>query len=306
MSDTQANDAQRVTLHIGLHFTSADYILKAIGANRTCLKEHGIYVPPKRHAWGTINAMLKRLDGLPPIAEEATEVRTTLLGKAQAQHLFLSDERWASPLRTALEGKTLYPEIGTHVRAVAEIFSSSELQIGLSLINPAIFLSESFASGTGAHLLKTFVEEVDPATLRWRDTLNDLRAALPDIPLVVWAEEDAPLIWPAVMHRLFHLPPDVPLSGRILPLKPLLHDEGYERLQTYLTSHPPKTREQYERVVMVFLNKYGREEALAPRCSIPGWGAEDIEVLTAHYEEDLDSFAQDDSITFLQPVTQPD
>ncbi|WP_417280613.1 hypothetical protein [Celeribacter sp.] len=303
MSDAKEIEKPRVTLHIGVHFTADGYLQRSVSANRARLKAHGVHVPAKRHTWGVISKMLEGLDGLPPIVEEEDEVRRALLGNSGAQHLFLADDRWAAPLRDAVDGETLYPGIGARVAAVAELFSASELQISMALINPAIFMSNSFASGTAPRLLSTFVDQVAPSSLRWRDTVDALRKAVPNVPLLIWAEEDAPLIWPTVMQRLFHLPPEVPVSGRILPLKPLLVEEGFERLKTYLISHPPETTAQYEKVILAFMDKYGREEALAPRCDIPGWDAEAIDVLTAHYEEDLDALAQEEGITLLQPVT---
>ncbi|NVK47296.1 MAG: hypothetical protein HWE33_13410 [Rhodobacteraceae bacterium] len=304
MSDAKETEKPRVTLHIGVHFTADGYLQRSVSANRARLKAHGVHVPAKRHAWSVISKMLENLDGLPPIAEEEDEVRRALLGQSGAQHLFLADDRWAAPLRESVDGEMLYPGIGERVAAVAELFSGAELQISMALINPAVFMSNSFASGTAPRLLSTFVDQVDPAGLRWRDTVEALRAAVPDVPLLIWAEEDAPLIWPTVMRHLFHLPPEEPVAGRILPLKPLLLEEGFERLKTYLIRQAPETPAQYERAIMVFMDKYGREEALAPRCDIPGWGPEDIEVLTAHYEEDLDALAQEEGVTLLLPVTQ--
>ncbi|MBW6419321.1 hypothetical protein [Celeribacter sp. PS-C1] len=303
MNDATETEKPRVTLHIGVHFATTQDLQRSVSANHAQLKKHGVHVPAPRHAWRVISKMLETLDGLPPIAAEEAQVRSALLGTSEAQHLFLADARWAAPLRESVDGEILYPGIGDRVAAVAELFSEAELQISLALINPAIFLHNSFASGTAPRLLSTFVDQVAPESLRWRDTVAALRAAVPDVPLLIWAEEDAPLIWPTVMRHLFHLPPEVPVAGRILPLKPLLSQEGFEQLKSSLTSHPPETPVQYEHVIMAFMEKYGREEALSPHCDIPGWDAEDIDILTAHYEEDLEALAQEEGITLLQPVS---
>ncbi|SFJ35825.1 hypothetical protein [Celeribacter neptunius] len=309
MTETQTapghpNTPTWVNLHIGVHFTANGYLPENVQENEERLKANGIYTPTMRHARAVILSMLEQLDGLPPIKPEEEEVMMRLLGQPSAGKLFLSDDRWSASLRDSFSGDMLYSEIAERVAPVTELFASSDLQISLSLINPAVFLYNSLTSGTAQSRIQGFLERVDPETLRWRDTIAALRSAVPDVPLLIWCEEDAPLIWPRVLHKLFNLSGDQPLTGALAPLRPLLEDEGFIRLDAYLRSHPPETQAQYEQVILLFLDKYGRPDVLAPRCDIPGWDDIDIEAVSAHYEEDIAELAQSEGITFLLPGTQ--
>lgn len=298
---SQAHETAWINLHIGVHFAGAAYLPESLNANEGLLKKTGMHAPSPRQARAAILGMIDQLDGLPPILPEEEAVLSRLRGDTGARNLFMFDDRWAAPLRSAFNGDILYSEIDERVLPVAELFASSKLQISLSLLNPGVFLNNSLSSEPAEKHVRDFIKRIDPETLRWRDTVAKLRKALPDVPLLLWCEEDAPLIWPDVLRHLFNLPDDCPVLARLAPLRPLIEKEGFIRLETYLRKHPPETRAQYEQVIMLFLDKYGKHEALIPHCDVPSCNAETLEIMSANYEEDVAYLAQQDGITFLLP-----
>lgn len=290
-----------VTLHIGTHFTASRYLDKVLEANMSTLSEAGVHVPTQRHARSVLIGMLKELDGLPPIFEEEQAVLDRLLGKSPADKILLWDDRWSAPLRNAFEGDHLYAPMARIAPRVAELFSCSEFQISLSVMNPAVFLEFARRSDTVPKHIADFLSRVSPDTLSWRDTIDALRHKLPNVQILIWAEEDAPLIWPNVIRRLAHLPEGAPLTGHHLPAAHLLEAEGLTRLKTYLETHPPRTATQHEQVMTVFLEKYGKPEMLTPTCELPGWTDADIARVSARYEADLIALSEEDGIDVIAP-----
>jgi hypothetical protein len=293
----------QVTLHIGVQFSSGRDILLSARANAQLLREQGVFLPPIRKARKTIDETLRRLDGMPPIPEEQTELLTSLTGPGEVRHLVLDDDLRAGSLRDLFNGPALYNGLETRIAPTAELFSQTQFRLSLALINPAVFLDRALASGNATRTLQSFAETADPTRLSWREMVQRLRRAMPEVPLVLWCDEDAPLIWPQVMRHLFALPQGAILKARLQPLQPLLEPEGLTRLRAYLEKFPPDTHAQYERVILLFLDKYGIEDALSPRCDIPGWDSAKIAEVTARYEDDIVALAQDEGVTLILPDT---
>ncbi|MCA0044522.1 hypothetical protein [Celeribacter litoreus] len=227
---------------------------------------------------------------------------TRVFGRNRSHRALLADDRLASPLRSAFDGSFLYPSIGERVRQFAELFYSSKLQISLSLLNPAAFIHYALVTSSTSKHIEKFLGRVPPEAIGWYDTVMSLKAANPDVPIVLWAEEDAPFIWPRVLRKLAYLPEGTPLNGYHAPLIPLLEDEGLARLQDHLKNAPPPSDEAFEEVISDYLEKFGMVEKLSPRCEIPGWDDRIIADVTARYEEDLERLAQEDGIEVIAPT----
>lgn len=294
---------KRVHLHIGLHFAGTTRIVEGLRQNSQGFAERDIRTPPARLYRRAMTELLERLDGLPPIEAEEIALLDEILQGNAAKTVIMADANWASPLAEALHADRLYPDIGTRVAPIAELFESSDLRLSLALRNPAVFAQNLQDSGKARGATSSFLRSVQPENLRWHDTVEALRNALPNVPLTLWCEEDTPLIWPRVMRQIAGLPNDAKLRGGFAALRDLIQPEGLKRLQVFLTKHPPETDAQYERTVLAFLDKYGKEDALDEPCDLPGWDAGVIDMVTQHYEEDIAKLSARDDITFLLPAT---
>ncbi|WP_339692976.1 hypothetical protein [Celeribacter baekdonensis] len=304
MTETDQTAARRrVHLHIGVHFAGTTRIVESLRQNSQGFAERGIRTPPARLYRQAMTGLLERLDGLPPIETEEIELLDDILQGNTAKAVIMADANWASPLAEALHSDRLYPDIGTRVAPIAELFESSDLRLSMALRNPAAFVQSAQDSGKARGATNAFLRNVQPETLRWCDTVDALRSALPNVPLTLWCEEDTPLIWPRVMRQIAGLPKDATLRGGFAALRDLIQPEGLKRLQVFLAGHPPETDAQYERTVLAFLDKYGKEDALDEPCDLPGWDANVIETVTQHYEDDIAALSARNDITFIAPAS---
>lgn len=295
----------KVTLHIGLHFTGKPILIESLAANHAALEQVNTSVPSWRSYSKPIKALIHKLDGLPPIGAEEDALLAQIISKSEPKHLIMSDPNWASPSDDIFLGGMLYRDIGKHTREVTELFSTSDLRISLAVKNPAFFVSDAVKQKKNSGPINNFLRWADPLMLSWVDVVDKLQAAAPDIPITMWCEEDAALIWPTVLRTIMGTPPDAPIDAGHAALAPLLQPEGLQRFLAFIEKYPPKSQEKLEKIALAFLDKYATETALLPQCDVPTWSAETILDVTENYEEDIATLAARDNINFILPAQQP-
>ena len=128
-----------------------------------------------------------------------------------------------------------------------------------------------------------------------------MRAAAPEARLVVWCNEDTPLIWPEILRAMGAMPDSMEIRGLNDFLGTIMSAEGVQRMESYLATHPVKTPAQRQRVVTAFLDKYALADELVMELDQPGWTTELVERLTANYLDDCATIAAMQGVTFLAP-----
>jgi hypothetical protein len=126
-------------------------------------------------------------------------------------------------------------------------------------------------------------------------------AALANQPLVVWCNEDTPLIWPEVLRSLAGLPPEAELAGDFALLDAIMAPEGMTRMRAYLEAHPPRNAAQRRKIVTAFLDKFGLAEHIEMDVALPGWDAALIDDITAAYDADAAEIAAMPGVQFIAP-----
>ena len=130
--------------------------------------------------------------------------------------------------------------------------------------------------------------------------MRDIRAANPDVPITVWADEDSPLVWPEVLQAVADLPEGVQLDGTNDLLASLMTTRGLGRMTSYMNARPPASILDRRRIVTAYLERFGRPEALEVNVSLPGWTAEMVARMTENYERDLAIIATLPEVTMIE------
>ncbi len=145
------------------------------------------------------------------------------------------------------------------------------------------------------------MQGVDPRSVRWSDVIADIVSANPGCPMVVWCNEDTPLIWPEVMREVTEHPPELRLKGGFDILGQIMESEGMKRLRAYLGTHPPQNEMQRRRILAAFLDKYAKPDEIEETIDVPGWTEELVEEMTADYEDDLLRIQALPGVSFIAP-----
>ncbi|MDU8946751.1 hypothetical protein [Ovoidimarina sediminis] len=291
----------QVIFHIGAHCTGQDRLMRSLLKNRDVLAQNGVAVPGPGRYRRILAEVLKKLRGAPASAETQDVLLEAVLDLDDADRVILSNESFICAPSKAVEGGVLYPKIDKSAW-LAAAFPEAEVEFALSLRNMASFLPALFeivaSEDIDAH---RFLGGQDPRELTWVSVVEGLRAANPEAPILVWCDEDSPLLWPEIMRELAGLDALVRLEGENDLARTLLSREGNAKLDAYVGRRPPEDEAMRRRVVASFLSNYGEDSALEQEIDLPGWTDALIDELTAAYDEDVERIASIPRVTVLTP-----
>lgn len=289
----------RIVYHLGVHCTDEDRLVRCLLKNRGVLSDQGIAVPSPTRYRKLLRDTASQLRGAPASQETEAMVLDQILDEGAAERLVLS---WTSFLSfpAYAVGDMLYGTGGQRIRAFTRIFPDFESEFHLALRNPATFLPDlrDRALEKGHD---DILQDVDVRRLRWSDTIREIRAENPGVPVTVWCDEDTPLIWPEVLQAVSGHDEGTVLEESDELMSVLLTDAGFSRYVAYCSEHPPQAVAQRRRVITAFLEKFGRAEQVAYEIKAPGWTEDLVDELTGSYLEDVERIARMPGVRLIEP-----
>lgn len=290
----------QLVLHTGAHFTEHERLIKTVLRNKESLAKRGVIVPGP-HSYrsivrDTLNAMHKS-----PASPQAREVLLdVILDGTPAQRVILSDANFFRTPGTAIQKGVLYPAAAMRLRHMAELFPQDDVEIFLAIRNPAALIP-LFHDHAVNQEPAAFWADRQAEDIRWSDTIENIRAAVPDAAMTVWCAEDSPLLWGKVARAMMGADPREEINGEFDLIERIMTEEGTGRLRDYIKTHPEMPEMQKHRAIEAFLAKFALPEELEEEADMPGWSEDRIDSLTALYDEDVELVKQIPGITFLTP-----
>jgi len=289
----------KITFHIGAHRTDGDRLIRSLIRNNQKLADEGIFIPGPSKFRTILHEVATRLKGEPANEETLDLVLDTILDTTEANHIVLSHEAFMCGSGMVLaEGR--YYARAERTAWLRAVFPGHEVRFALGIRNPATHLPAVWETQKGRSF-DDFLMGADPFALRWSDPVTAIAAANPGCKVIVWCNEDTPLIWPEVMQAVADHDPATRLKGGFDILSQIMEAEGMRRLRSYLDSHPPQNEVQRRRILAAFLDKYAKDEEIEEVIDVPGWTHETVEELTLSYEEDLVRIQSIPGVTFIAP-----
>ncbi|MDG2340673.1 MAG: hypothetical protein P8L32_05690 [Paracoccaceae bacterium] len=290
----------QVILHIGAHCTDDDLLIGTLRKNKDMLAMLGTDVPaPSSYRKLLREALLAMANGSPkPGAREL--FLDQILDNPEAERVILSNESFVSLPHRIFDGGVFYRLAAKRLAAMAELMAGDELEIYMSIRNPATFLSAAYAKIEGRSFSE-FMDGASPLDLRWSDVIKRIREAVPNIPLTVWCNEDTPLIWTQIVRDISALEHTTKLKGGYDLLRSIMSQEGITRFKTYVGQNPPPNEVHLRRIIVAFLDKYALDEEIEEELTAPGLSEAAVHTMTETYEEDLYEIERIPGVTFLTP-----
>ena len=289
----------RIAYHLGAHCTDDERLLRCLLKNRTVLLDDGVVVPDPARYRNLIRDTAIQLKGRAASTDTQALVLEQIMDEALADRLILSWDCFLAFPQWVIKGG-LYPMGPERLRAITQIFPEIEAEFHLAIRNPATFLPELFRRQKGKSYTD-FMDNTPPMALRWSDLIAGILQHNPGVPLVVWCDEDTPLLWPQVLQIVSGHTEDVSLDGGDDLLNTLISPDGIRRMSAYLETHPPANEAQRRRVVSAFLDKFALPEQLEFEIEMPDWTEDLVTELTTQYERDCALIQQMPGVTFLAP-----
>ncbi len=275
-----------VVIHAGAHITDEDRLINCLLRNKTDLAEHGTLIPdPSSYRKLLRDLMNADKDGqMAPDAHD--QVVSVLMTDDAPERLVLSNAGFFGTPKMAIATGTLYAAAERRLETLMRIFRTENLSLCMAICNPASFLPAVFQKSR-VNSFDEFMNGADPQIVRWSDMIARIRTTFPDIPITVWCNEDLPLLWGEVIRRMAGLPDDAPFEGEFSLLGEIMTETGLKRFHDYIETHPGLSESQKRRVIVAFLDKFARNDAIEEEVGIHGWTDDLINALTESYDQDF-------------------
>lgn len=292
----------KVVFHIGAHSTDEDRLIKSLLKNRAILSKKGIIVPGPSRYRNLIRQTIQSLNDSAVTIETQNALLDAIVDEDNVARLILSNENFVSFPNWIFGGKNLYFSAGEKIKTLASLFSGPDdnSEIFLSIRNPATFIPAVYAKTKDLSFMD-YLREVNPYSVRWSDVVESIKQANPNKRLVVWCNEDTPLIWKQILLSITGVSADNSFEGEHDLLAEIMSQEGMQRYTAYLKSHPPQDNLQASRIVTAFLDKFAIADKIEEELEAPGWTVELVDRITDQYELDIQRIAEMPDIEFLEP-----
>ncbi len=290
----------QIAYHLGAHCTDEDRLVRALLKNRGMLGNAGIVVPSPRAYRQLLPRVAKSLRGAVAGSDTQQVILDAVMEVDEAERLVFSHDSLICFPVNAISEQGFYASAPQRIAAYANLFPHTQSEFFLALRNPATLVPALIERANDGSY-ETVMGDQSPISLRWAPVVRRIIAAVPDITLTVWCNEDTPLIWPEVLRAVAGLGPDDQIEGDFDLLATIMTDEGLAKLKAYFESHPPTSVAQRRRATTAFLEKFARDDEIEVEVDLPGWTPELIAALTAAYDEDCAEIAAMPGVTFLWP-----
>lgn len=290
----------QVVFHMGAHATDDDQIVRTLSTNFRLLRDLDVVVPSPKNYRMVLRDALLSLKGGP--ADQATQdaIISASTPRENVNRLIFSHEFFLCIPDRVITPQGFYTMVPAKLRPLANLFPDAQVEFHMALINPATLVTQLVARQPK----KTYREiicDLDPRSLRWAPVIREMVAAANGKRLVLWCNEDLPLIWPEVLRSVGGIPASTPLDGEDEILEQIMIPEGLERLRAYIASHPPQTIAQRRKIVAAFLDKFVRHDEIEIDAPLPHWTEDLIDDITALYDLDVAEIAEMEGVDFIAP-----
>lgn len=290
----------QIVLHAGAHFTDEGKLLRSLKQNEDLLRQHGVAVPPPSTYRRQIRDTLSSMSNALMTTDHKGALMSDMVGQSQPERLVLSNDNFFGVPRRVIRNNMFFPNAEDRLRAVSSLFYGDEIEIFLSIRNPASFVP-ALVRAAPNHSVEEITDNCDPRQLYWSELIQRLREAVPHIPVIVWCNEDTPLIWDELLHELAGLETAVPMRGEMDLLHSIMEEEGMVRLVKFIDEHPGMTEIQKRRVIGAFLDKFALEDEIEEELDLPGWNAAMVDAMTDAYDDDVYRIEHIPGVTLVHP-----
>ncbi|MDD8024210.1 MAG: hypothetical protein PHX82_14010 [Paracoccaceae bacterium] len=290
----------QVVYHLGAHSTDEERLIRTLAENRATLAQARVAVPGANQYRPVLRETLMKLKGGPADAETQARILQACGADDLPRRLVFSHEFFLCVPGRVVTDAGFYTMVPAKLGPLVNLFPDAQSEFHMALINPATLLP-----ALKARLPKMSYDEMmsgrDPRDLRWAPVVRAMVEAAGGSRVVLWCNEDLPMLWPEILRSLAGLPASAQLVGDDALLATIMSEEGLARLRSYLRSHPPQSATQRRKIVSAFLDKFVLPDAVEVEIPLPGWTDDLVAEITAAYDADVAEIAAMPGVEFLAP-----
>lgn len=269
--------------------------------NREMFARQQVSVPGPGRYRVVLRDVVNRLRGEPASEEAEGLLLEAITDIDPPNTLFLSNESFICLPERVLDDGQLYAR-AFKSKWLRNLFPRHDCCFALALRDPASFVPALFRARKNRELdFPDYMTGVDPLSLRWSDVIAAIRQHNPEAEIVVWCNEDTPLIWGTVMQAVSGVAPGTALDGVLDIARLIVSEEGVAAIEDHFGRPPHFDGCEFRRALGELVVMHGKADELAEVIDLPGWDAELMIQLTEAYDEDVARIAAMPGVRFLAP-----
>lgn len=290
----------KVAFHLGVHGTDQDKLVRALLQNRDLLSRRGTEVPSPTRYRSVLGEALNSLNGAPASDQMQEFMLDAFVDSDELQRLILSQPGFLGLPYRAISAEGLYVTAPDRLRALANLFPSAEVEFFIALKNPAT-LVPFVVSQIADRSFEQVMQGIDPMQLRWSPAMRRILQAAQSRRVVVWCNEDAPLIWPEVLRRIADIPAEQSFKGGMQILYHIMSPEGIAWLREQLPGDGELPIAERRALTEQALERFALTDRLSQDLSCPGWTQDLVDRISETYDRDVAEIAALPGVEFIAP-----
>jgi len=290
----------QIAFHIGANCTDDERILRAVLRNADALLQRGVSVPGPSRYRKLIRDAIMALDGTAPPEETREILLDAILDDDKAERLVLSNDNFITIPKRIFDHGVFYPQAEMKVRGLRRLFPKDDMTLFLGLRHPLSFLQDAFRKSE-AGSLEAYLGVLQPNELRWRDVVGRVKRAAPHMPLVVWCNEDTPLIWERLLGVLTGVADVQGRASRYPILADILPMQAIDTLEAKRAAMDRTSVAAIECLIAETLESVVSPDALEEEIDLPGVDADMVAECTENYANDLAEIKRMEGVEVILP-----
>lgn len=290
----------QVVYHLGVHATDEDRLVRSLLKDRERLARLGVSVPAPSRYRTPIRQALVPLKGAPATPEAQAALLAQVSDDDAPRRIVFSHESFLCLAPKALSEEGFYGQAGRRVAGLANLFAGAASEFHLALRNPATLVPALMARNTGADYA-AFMHDLDPARLSWVPVVAAMHEAVPEARLVIWCDEDSPILWGDLLRGLAGLEAEAPILGAADQVGRLITAEGRGLLGAAMQGDTPPSAAAMRALFAAHLDRHALPGVLETEVDLPGWDADLIAEMTANYDRDVAEIGRMPGVGLILP-----
>ncbi|MFG6573514.1 hypothetical protein ACGYLO_18120 [Sulfitobacter sp. 1A13353] len=274
----------RIHIHFSVPFYAGDQLIRSLREIAPNLRKTNISIPDPKVYREIFSRKVRGAEGGAFMPLEVDRMSEAL--DEQAELLILSFNDFLASPSDVFSGGVIYGEAQRRIAYLRELFPNREMSLFFSAANPGAVMAAMLNSGA---LDAARAEELSKRRPLWSELVERLEEHHPDLPVVLWSNEDTPVTWPAVLREVLDKPDGTAVPGGLHMAGAVLDGRAREALGVRIRKILPRS----EYAMMCLLSDYLIENVDYGRTEFEvdhsGWTQAVIDDFNLIYEQDLDS-----------------
>lgn len=291
----------RIHVHFSIPFYAGDQLIRTLRPIALSLRKTGISIPDPQKYREVFSRKVRGAEGGVFMPLEVERMSETL--DESAELLVLSFNDFMSAPSDIFAGGVIYGEAHHRIEYLRNLFPNREMTLFFSAANPGAVMAAMLNSGAMNGDRAGKLAHIRPL---WSELTERIDLFHPDLPVILWANEDTPVTWPAILREVLDLPENSAVPGGLHMAGAVLDGRAREDLGSRISKDLPKSELQMMRLLSVFLWDNVDRSRTEFEVDHAGWDQETIDDFTLIYEQDLDSCLDLEQVTVITLETMID